>query len=77
MRIFLLLLFLLSGAFSFAQNISVLTQHNDINRTGWNNKETILNHANVTPGKFGLLATLNVDDEVYAQPLIVNSINYR
>ena len=59
----------------FAQTgVSVLTQHNDLNRTGWNNKETVLNHTNVTPGKFGCIGTLSVDDEVYAQPLIVNKI---
>jgi hypothetical protein len=54
--------------------VSVLTQHNDLNRSGWNNKETLLNHINVTPATFGCIGTLNVDDEVYAQPLVVGNI---
>ncbi|MEO8415956.1 MAG: PA14 domain-containing protein, partial [Ginsengibacter sp.] len=76
MRLFLLAHFLvLTSLFSFAQTgISVLTQHNDLNRTGWNNKETLLKHTNVTAGKFGRIGTFNVDDEVYAQPLVVNNI---
>ncbi len=73
---FLYLVFLCgSSLLSIAQaNVSVLTQHNDLNRTGWNNSETLLNHANVAPGTFGCIGTLNVDDEVYAQPLIVRYI---
>ena len=54
--------------------VSVLTQHNNTNRTGWNDKEILLNHTNVLPGKFGLVGTLAVDYEVYAQPLIVPSL---
>ena len=54
--------------------VSVLTQHNNTGRTGWNDKEVLLNHTNVLPGKFGLTGTLAVDDEVYAQPLIVPAI---
>ena len=69
------MLFCFNLVFSFAQtNVSVVTQHNDINRSGWNNQETILNHSNVTKGKFGLLGIFSVDDEVYAQPLIINNI---
>ena len=40
----------------------VLTQHNDLNRTGWNNKETILNKNNVRAGSFGKLFARSVDD---------------
>src|SRR5690348_14334723 len=74
---FLYFLVLFWGSFlsSVAQsNVSVLTQHNDINRTGWNNKETFLNHSNVAPGKFGCIGNFPVDDQVYAQPLVVNNI---
>ena len=74
---FLYLLVLFCGSFlsSVAQTkVSVLTQHNDINRTGWNNKETVLNHSNVAPGKFGCIGNFPVDDEIYAQPLVVNNI---
>ncbi len=54
---------------------SVLTQHNDIKRTGWNNQETQLNTRNVKPGSFGKLFSFNVDDQIYAQPLVIPSIN--
>ena len=72
----LLLAFLLTiPVFVFAQpNVAVLTQHNTINRTGWNDKEIILDHAQVAAGKFGCIATLSVDDEMYAQPLVANNI---
>jgi hypothetical protein len=49
---------------------SVLTQHNDINRTGWYDNETILNKNNVRQGSFGKIFVRNVDDQVYAQPLV-------
>ena len=55
---------------SAVAQVPVLTQHNNIGRTGNNNKETILNHTNVQPGKFTLVAALAIDDQVYAQPLI-------
>jgi PA14 domain/Secretion system C-terminal sorting domain len=75
MRLFLPAFFILACISSFAQTgISVLTQHNDLNRTGWNSKETVLNHTNVASGTFGCIGTLSIDDEVYAQPLIVNKI---
>ncbi|KAA9038414.1 T9SS type A sorting domain-containing protein [Ginsengibacter hankyongi] len=76
MRLFIFISALvMSSLFATAQTgVSVLTQHNDINRTGWNNKETILNPANVSSGNFGRIGTFNVDDEVYAQPLVVNNI---
>src|SRR5580765_5783086 len=54
---------------------NVLTQHNDNNRTGWNNQETILNTSNVRPGSFGKIFTRTVDDQIYAQPLVMSNIN--
>jgi len=60
-------------AFSHAQT-DVLTQHNDNNRTGWYPSETILNPSNVTPTNFGLLYKKTVDDQIYAQPLLVNGV---
>ncbi len=75
MRLFLLLFLVVACFSSSAQtSISVLTQHNDLSRTGWNNQETVLNHNNVTAGKFGRIGTFSVDDQVYAQPLIVTNI---
>src|SRR5277367_508172 len=52
----------------------VLTQHNDLNRTGWNPNESILNTSNVTPTNFGILYKHTVDDQIYAQPLIATGI---
>ena len=59
---------------SFGQLISVLTQRYDNHRLGWNDRETILNTSNVNPSQFGLLFTRAVDDQVYAQPLIVSNM---
>ncbi|HLZ44509.1 MAG TPA: PQQ-binding-like beta-propeller repeat protein [Gemmatimonadales bacterium] len=54
--------------------ISVLTQHNDNTRAGWNGRETILTTSNVNVQHFGAVFTLTVDDEVYAQPLVVANV---
>ena len=55
--------------------ISVLTQHNDNFRSGLNNHETILTTSNVNSTQFGKLFSLPVDDQVYAQPLVVSNVN--
>ncbi len=52
--------------------IDVLTYHYDRGRTGWNQSETDLTPAAVASAKFGLLTTLNVDGNVFAQPLLVS-----
>jgi hypothetical protein len=65
----LLLHALLFNALMHAQK-SVLTQHNDLNRTGWYDNETILNKSNVKQGSFGKIFARTVDDQVYAQPLV-------
>ncbi len=52
--------------------IDVTTYHYDQSRTGWNAAETDLTPANVASAKFGLLATLEVDGNVLAQPLLVS-----
>jgi hypothetical protein len=49
---------------------SVLTQHNDVARTGANLIETTLTPARVKSA-FGKLFEMPVDDQVYAQPLYV------
>src|SRR6478672_7010564 len=49
---------------------SVLTQHNDVSRTGWYDNEITLNKNNVKQGSFGKIFTRTVDDQVYAQPLV-------
>jgi len=57
------------------QHNSVVTQHNNNYRTGWNNNETQLTVNNVKPDSFGLVFSMNVDDQVYAQPLIVGNLS--
>ncbi|MGH6877948.1 MAG: hypothetical protein ACREHV_11320 [Rhizomicrobium sp.] len=52
--------------------IDVLTYHYDLGRTGWNSSETDLTTATVGSKKFGQLATLDVDGNVLAQPLLVS-----
>jgi hypothetical protein len=52
--------------------IDVLTYHYDVGRTGWNQSETDLTQASVASANFGLLTTLNVDGNVFAQPLLVS-----
>ncbi len=65
---------LMHGIVVFSQ-VDILTQHNDLARTGWNNQETILNTSNVNSNSFGLLYTRAVDDQIYAQPLVVTGVN--
>jgi hypothetical protein len=55
--------------------VNVLTQHNDLSRTGANTLETILTPGNVNATNFGKLFTDNVDAQVYAQPLYVENLN--
>src|SRR3954466_12437602 len=57
------------------QAVSVLTQHNDNNRSGWNDNETLLTATNVTASQFGEVFTVPVDDQVYAQPLVVGHVD--
>ena len=59
---------------AFAQ-ADVLTQHNDLNRTGWNSQETQLNIKNVKTGSFGKLFTDALDDKVFAQPLVASGVS--
>lgn len=56
---------------SFGQN--VVMQHNNLRRTGWDSSETILTKFKVS-SNFGKIFTRKVDDQIYAQPLIVNNL---
>lgn len=55
--------------------VSVLTQHNDIARTGQNTNETILNTSNVNKIQFGKLFSQAVTGQIYAQPLYVPNVS--
>jgi len=57
-----------------ARAASVLTQHNDLSRTGANISETILTPTNVATS-FGRLFTNAVDGQVYAQVLYVQNLS--
>jgi hypothetical protein len=66
---------LLGSSRLLAADVSVLTQHNDLRRTGANLHEAILNTANVNTNSFGLIGTREVDDQLYAQPLVVSGVS--
>lgn len=56
---------------------AILTHHNDYRRTGWNYAETILTPDSISAASnnFGVIATVNnLDDTVYAQPLILPNV---
>lgn len=54
--------------------VSVLTQHNDVGRSGANLSETVLTPGNVNAGGFGKLFSVPVDGHVYAQILYVSNL---
>jgi len=71
--IFIGYMFIMLPVFLKAQ-IDVLTQHNDLARTGANLREKLLNVKNVDSSQFGLLFSHTIDDQEYTQPLIVGHL---
>jgi hypothetical protein len=72
---FILFISCFSISQAFFGQVNVLTQHNDIGRTGQNTNETILTPSNVGSGNFGKLFSEPVDGQVFAQPLYVAGIS--
>jgi hypothetical protein len=60
---------------SLVGQTSVLTQHNDVYRTGANLTETVLTPADVNVAHFGMLFKHVVDDQLYTQPLVVVNVS--
>jgi hypothetical protein len=67
---------ILFGPLTFAR-VNVLTQHNDVSRTGANLNETTLTPSNVNTKQFGMLFKRVVDDQVYGQPLIATNVEIK
>jgi hypothetical protein len=63
----------LQCVFALAQN-DVLTQHNDVARTGQNLNEKLLTPRNVDVNQFGKLFTQSVDGIIVGQPLYVSNL---
>jgi len=74
MKTWLFLAVFLGWLASTAADVAVLTQHNNLSRTGANLQETILNTSNVNASQFGLLYSYAVDGSVQAQPLYLPNV---
>jgi hypothetical protein len=70
----LLLALMMAGALPTFAQVNVITQHNDIARTGQNLSETVLTPANVNDTHFGLLHKIALDDQCYANPLVYSGL---
>src|SRR5260370_8826124 len=64
-------------ALSSAQPADVLTQHNDLARTGANLNETVLTPATVNKDRFGKLFDVPVAGMIYSQPLLVSGLSIK
>src|SRR6266853_4879181 len=66
---------LLSYSSAIAQ-VRVVTEHNDVFRSGANPNETFLTTANVNVNTFGKLFTQSVDGLVVGQPLYLSGVTF-
>jgi hypothetical protein len=74
LRHFWLSMLLLLTALPGWGQVNVLTQHNDVGRSGANLRETILTPSNVNSRSFGKLFSVPADGHVYAQILYVSGL---
>ncbi len=70
----LFLLLLLPGEALSQSFEGVLTGQYNTSRTGTNSSETILTPSNVNPSAFGLLFSVAVDGDIFAEPLYVPNL---
>ena len=69
-----LILILTVGVNWCGGQVNVVTQRNDIGRTGQNTSESVLAPANVNSSQFGRLFAFPVDGQIYAQPLYLSGV---
>ena len=72
-RLIFAALFVASAPIAGDAKVAVTTYHYDNLRTGWNSSETTLT-ASAFPTNFGVVATVPLDDQVDAQPLVVPNL---
>jgi hypothetical protein len=78
MKFFASMLACIFGAFLLsAQSVTIPTHRYNNYRSGWNDRETQLSPATVDSAQFGMLFTLPVDDQMFAQPLLVSGLKVR
>ena len=65
------------AAQSITQPVSVFTHRYNNQHTGWNNREERLTTQNVNSRQFGAVFMLPVDDQIYAQPLVIAGLNIK